>query len=149
MTCSTLALAQDDAAGTEEAVDALERERQRRVWWMAERRERLTILEKLDPAVSLFDRPPPDPAPRQCNYPGCTHRRMLHGILCTAHHRQAGRNGGRLYLRPLTRPTWVRPPTTVFCGRCGANEWSKGRSGRQCRSCARARAAASYARRQA
>jgi len=143
MTCSALLAAQDEAV----SVDAADRERIRRVWFLAMVRDRLSLADKLDPGATIFA-PLPECAPGMCDFPGCEKRRMKHATLCAAHHRQIGRNG-RINLAPLTTATWTHERADSPCPKCWANDWARSSKGRSCRPCGRARAAASYARRRA
>jgi len=138
MTCAALLAAQDEAV----SVDAADRERIRRVWFLAAQRERLTLADKLAGA-SLFDAPPPNTNPLVCLFPGCG-RSVLRGrasrgaLLCASHLRQKTRRGW-LHVGPLGAPTHppVRRHGAAFsCHRCGGARFrDRGTKGRSCMEC--------------
>ena len=134
MTCTTLLAAQDELADT----DALDRVRIRRVWFMAERRERLTLEQKFAGA-SLFDRTVPDVEFGICTYPYCG-LPSSRGHLCATHAKQRNRRGF-LYVSAIGAPSPAPKVESPTCQR-GHTEWRRERNGsRKCVACERERKA--------
>lgn len=135
---SVLLRAQEEAEDT----DATLRERARRAWHLAERRQQLRVLDKIRGAT-LFDSPIPDPTENICIYPGCGRpgrqdAKAGRSALCGSHGRQKSRNG-LLYVTALN----VFTPKQGIEGPCRnghSGEVYRDRYGyRICRACCRER----------
>jgi len=125
---SLLLVAQDEAVPV--AVD--ERERVRRVWCLALRRERLTLLDKLSGASITAE---PIPPAAVCVFPGCGRETKLGG-LCGTHTKQRLRNGpDGLFPIGTRRGFTGKKPRVGGCAQ-GHNDWRTGRNGvRRCHVC--------------